>query len=188
MVASKWRCDGADACRVHHDLVSRLISSSNDMAASSPSPRRVLLVHDSHEFGGLEIVIIEFLRRLGGMSRRRCWCAVTRTPTGPARPSSSTRSERSACPSCGPHLPLGKASVNRVREMLDTWRAIRRFRPDIVHVHSATVEGGRTQTLLAKLAMAPIVVRTEHNSPPPSAASRSAHGSGASAMLRPRPW
>ena len=55
--------------------------------------------------------------------------------------------------------------INRAREWGSTWRLIHRFKPDVVHIHTATVEGCRTHTLVARLAGARTVIRTEHNSP-----------------------
>lgn len=46
-----------------------------------------------------------------------------------------------------------------------TVRLIRAMRPDVVHVHTSLVEGGRLVTLLARIARVPTVIRTEHNSP-----------------------
>jgi glycosyltransferase involved in cell wall biosynthesis len=135
--------------------------------APSKSPRqRILLVHDSHEFGGLEVVIIEFLRRLDPSFEVAVLVrGYEHTPWTSPRQLVDAIIEL-GIPVLRPTTPIdGNRFINRAREWGSTLRLIHRFKPDIVHIHTATVEGGRTQTMVARLAGARVVMRTEHNSP-----------------------
>lgn len=135
--------------------------------APSKLPRhRILLIHDSHEFGGLEVVIIEFLRRLDPSFEAAVLVRGYEHTTWTTPPQLVDAIDELGIPVLRPTTPThGNRFINRAREWGSTLRLIRRFKPDVVHIHTATVEGCRTQTLVARLAGARVVMRTEHNSP-----------------------
>jgi glycosyltransferase involved in cell wall biosynthesis len=62
--------------------------------------------------------------------------------------------------------PVSKMpGLGRALEQLRLGQLIRRSRPDVVHVHTARVAGGRKTVLAAWIARVPVILRTEHNSP-----------------------
>jgi glycosyltransferase involved in cell wall biosynthesis len=111
-------------------------------------------------------VIIEFLRRLDPSFEAAVLVRGYEHTTWTTPPQLVDAIVDLGIPVLRPTTPIeGNRFINRAREWFSTLRLIHRFMPDVVHIHTATVEGGRTQTLVARLAGARVVMRTEHNSP-----------------------
>lgn len=128
-------------------------------------PRRVAFLHDNAEFGGIETLQVEIVKRL---DRTRYEPSVV--VTAPVALQSARRFEerlRAVGVRClsGPEgLGFGRKGVQTGLRLA---RLLREQRYDIVHVVTRTPEASRSLTSAAVLARVPAIVRTEHVSPAP---------------------
>lgn len=135
---------------------------------------RILLVHDGHEFGGLERIMVDTARELGGRHRI---AVLVRGPSYEAR--RSAPAFVAALRDAGAEIVeidrgdrRARVDVHRFRSLV---RSIRHVDPDVVHVHTVKVESCHDVVAASRLARVPMVLRTEHNSP--SAFSKAAYRS-----------
>jgi len=126
---------------------------------------RVLIVHDTTDFGGLEVVILRVAEHID-RDRFELALAVPDT-TDPHRSSPQELIDRAGALGLAVHrLPAASGGpFGLVNEIVATARQLRRLQPDIIHIHTARVGGAKKTPLAAALARVPVVIRTEHSSP-----------------------
>lgn len=125
------------------------------------------MVHDSHQFGGLENVM---LRSADALAHEFDVAILVRGFAGTEHTSPIRlieEAEKMGIRVLRPNTTTQRLPmpIRRMLNVVAVGRLIRRFDPDIVHVHTARVEGGRMHTVVARLVRRCAVVRTEHNSP-----------------------
>lgn len=128
--------------------------------------KNIVFVHDTNVFGGLEIVVLEFLRHLDTARFQPTVMVYGHShPDYTSPPEFVERIKALNIPVIRPPDPGHRPLVSSLADMINTVRLLRRSRPDIVHIHTARVEGARKATLSARLAGVPVIIRTEHSSP-----------------------
>jgi glycosyltransferase involved in cell wall biosynthesis len=126
---------------------------------------RILLVHDGHEFGGLEQLIAASARELG---RQHAVGVLVRGPSF-GRRQSDERLIAAVRAAGAEVLPMVRGKSKRpltdVRHHVENVRRIKAFRPDILHIHTVRVDSCANIVVAGRIARVPVVMRTEHNSP-----------------------
>ncbi len=149
------------------------------MSTASDGPVSVAFVHDTNEFGGLEIVL---LRLMAGLDREAYAPVLVVPDTDDAHSASPgpliERTRQLDVPIAHFPRPPGRVT-GRVRELVGLARLFADREVDVVHIHTARVEGARKSTIAARLGRVPVVMRTEHS--PPAAFS---NPDGSSALRR----
>lgn len=129
----------------------------------TPGGPRILLVHDTHAFGGLEIAV---LRLIDGLRDSFDFSVLVQDGSGPETTSPprlvDELRERDVPILMYDPAPEGRWSA--VTTITNLRTLIRSGRFDLVNIHSSRVSGARQAQLAGVLARVP-VVRTEHNSP-----------------------
>lgn len=132
---------------------------------------KVMMVHDGHQYGGLERVVCE----VGGLLTQRgvgVSCLVRGDEWGKA--ASAHRFVVDLAAAGVDVLEAPSPKRGRLRQFRLLRRRLRAASPDLVHIHTVRVDSGRPVTAAARSLRIP-VVRTEHNSP--TAFSRGSFGS-----------
>jgi glycosyltransferase involved in cell wall biosynthesis len=147
------------------------MSTMNNMSTMNKTkPWRVMFVHDSNAFGGMEVHILLLLRYLD----RTRYTPSVMVP-GYTEPywSSPQRLidevQALGVPLVRPPHPGHIRGVSFLRDVNNIRRLFMANRTEVVHIHTSQPERARKVTLGAALARVPVVVRTEHR--PPSAAN-----------------
>ena len=147
------------------------VIESNGRDARHPGARRVVYVHDSHDFGGMELYLLRLMRHL---DRARYEPAVLVPGYTDAFRSSPQRVmaevQATGVPLLRPPDPGTLRGVSTAKELYHTARLLRTHGTDIVHIHTCRPEGARKVTFAARLAGVAGLLRTEHF--PPSVTSR----------------
>ncbi len=127
------------------------------------STPRILLVHDTHAFGGLEIAL---LRLIDGLRDSFDFSVLVQAGSSPETTSPArlvAELEERGVPVL-PYDPSPPGRWSAVTTITGLRSLIRSGGFDLVNIHSSRVSGGRQAQLAGALARVP-VVRTEHNSP-----------------------
>lgn len=144
-----------------------VVSAERSATGCAADGRRVSVafVHDTTEFGGVEIVLLRLLVRLN----RDRFAPFVVVADGVVESRRSPEQFLSQVDELG--VPIVRyfagtgARAGKLREVFDLRRVLVAARADVVHIHTCRVEGARKIALAAKLARVPVVLRTEHSSP-----------------------
>lgn len=135
--------------------------------ATATEPRaclpRILLVHDTHAFGGLEIAL---LRLIDGLRDRFDFTVLVQNGSLPETTSPGRLIDELTQRDV-PTLAYDPSPDGRLSGLTTIWELrslIRTGGFGLVNIHSSRVSGARQTQLAAALARVPLV-RTEHNSP-----------------------
>lgn len=130
------------------------------------STKQVVLVHDTNCFGGLEIAVLELLRHLDTDRFRPHVLVPGYEEPHLASPTMFVQRVRHlGVPVLRPPHPGTTRGLSAARDIMNMSRLLTAAYTDIVHIHTARVEGARKAILAARAARVPLVLRTEHNSP-----------------------
>jgi len=126
---------------------------------------RLLIVHDSSGYGGMEVVVLRIAREVDRSRFELMLGVPDSTDVYRASPTKLIDNMK-ALDVPVERLPCySDAGIDQVREIVALAAAFRRLRPDVIHIHTSLVAGAKKVAIAAALARVPGVIRTEHNSP-----------------------
>lgn len=158
------------------------MANSVSHSTAPASARRVAIVHDTNVYGGVEILLLLYLRHID----LRRYSPVVLVPgytdnfrSSPAR--FIQQVEKLGLPLMRLPARPNTPGLNFITQVRQTRQFFKHEGFDVVHIHTCHPFGARIATISARLAGVPVLIRTEHMSPPPvSAISRF--------VLKPLDW
>ena len=138
----------------------------SQIAPTAKRRKNIVFVHDTTKFGGLEMVVLDLLRHLDTSRFHPAVMVPGYHEPDFASPAEFIERVRAInIPILRPPHPGHQPILTTLIDVRNMVRLFRSAQTDIVHIHTARVEGARKATLSARLAGVPVVMRTEHSSP-----------------------
>lgn len=147
-------------------MVTQKTHPANEGVYAIKSQVKVVFIHDTITYGGLEVYLLRFFRNL---NRSICQPYVL-VPgyTDPFRSSPQQFIDEVSelnIPILRPNHPGDVKGLSPMQDIINIRRLLCDVQADVAHIHTCRPEGARKATLSAQAARVPLILRTEHCSP-----------------------
>ena len=147
-------------------MVTQEMHPANEGAYAAKSQVKVVFIHDTITYGGLEVYLLRFLRSLD----RGLYQPYVLVPGYTDQYRSSPQQfidevNELNVPVLRPNHPGDTKGLSAIHDIVNIRRLLCDVRADVVHIHTCRPEGARKATLGAQAARVPLILRTEHCSP-----------------------